>query len=208
MAEPLTDTPRPTPWLRPLALALGAVAILPYVLLPLLPDQYRLWNFAPVGAVALFAAARGGRMGLVAGLLLALGGKLGYDLINYAQHGYGPQYLPSRTVYACLALYAPVGWLALRNSGHPLRIVATAFLGSLLFFLVTNFASWVGQSLPYDTGPVGLLESYWMALPFWLKGTLLGDLVFTGGLFGLHAVLSRAYFPAERLAPVRVEGAR
>ena len=47
-----------------------------------------------------------------------------------------------------------------------------------------------------------------MALPFWLKGTLLSDLVFTGGLFGLHAVLSRAVFPAERLAPVRVEDAR
>ena len=51
-------------------------------------------------------------------------------------------------------------------------------LARLLFFLVTNFVSWLGQALPYDRGPAGLLESYWMALPFW-RGTLASDLVFT-----------------------------
>jgi hypothetical protein len=45
-----------------------------------------------------------------------------------------------------------------------------------------------------------------MALPFH-RGTLLSDLGFTGFLFGLHAVLSRAYFPSERVV-LQAEAAR
>ncbi len=206
MAEPLTDSPRPTPWLRPMALLAAAAVAVPAAIIPLVPEQYRPWGFAAFGAVALFTAARGGRVGLPAGLLLALGSKLAFDLMNYAQHGYDAIWLPIPRLYLCFAVYAVLGWAFLRRTSNPLRIAAVTFAGSLQFFLVTNFASWLGQSLPYDRGPAGLLESYWMALPFW-KGTLLSDFAFTAALFGLHAVLCRAYFPAGRPAPVPVEHA-
>ena len=109
------------------------------------------------------------------------------------------------------AVIATIAWaLAAGHVPAPLWPVASivigcclagvTFLASLLFFLTTNFGSWLGQSLPYDRGPAGLLESYWMALPFW-RGTLVSDLVFSGALFGLHAALSRAFVPA----PVPVE---
>ena len=206
MAQLSADTPCPTPWFRPLALGLAAAVVIPAALIPLVPETYRPWGFAAFGAVALFAAARGGRLGLAAGLVLALGAKLAFDLMNYAQHGYDPDYLPIWKLYVCLSVYAVLGWALLRRSKSPLRIAGVTFLASLLFFLTTNFGSWVGQSLPYDRGPAGLLESYWMALPFW-KGTLLSDFTFTAALFGLHAVLCRAYSPAERPAPVPVEDA-
>lgn len=195
MAEPLTDTRRPIPWASPLALGLAAAVVIPAALIPLVPETYRPWGFAAFGAVALFTAARGGRIGLVAGLVLALGAKLAFDLMNYAQHGYDPDYLPIWKLYVCLSVYGVLGWTLLRRSKSPSRIAGVTFLASLLFFLTTNFGSWLGQSLPYDRGPAGLLESYWMALPFW-RGTLVSDLVFSGALFGLHAALSRAFVPA------------
>jgi hypothetical protein len=195
MAEPLTDTSRPTPWARPLALVLAAAVAVPAAIIPLVPETYRPWGFAAFGAVALFTAARGGRIGLAAGLVLALGAKLAFDLMNYANHGYDTQWLPIWKLYACFAVYGVLGWAFLRRTENPLRIGGVTFLASLLFFLTTNFGSWLGQSLPYDRGPAGLLESYWMALPFW-RGTLVSDLVFSGGLFGLHAALSRAFAPA------------
>jgi hypothetical protein len=200
MAQPLNDTPRPTPWTSPLALALAAAIAVPAAIIPLLPETYRPWGFAAFGAVALFTAARGGRLGLVAGLVLALGSKLTFDLMNYAHHGYDPDYLPIWKLYVCLSVYGVLGWALLRHNRNPLRIAGVTFLASLLFFLTTNFGSWLGQSLPYDRGPAGLLESYWMALPFW-RGTLVSDLVFSGALFSLHAVLGRAFAPA----PVPVE---
>ena len=204
MGQPLTDTPRPTPWVRPLALILAAVVMGSTALIPLIPEPYRPWGFAAFGAVALFTAARGGRLGLLAGLLLALGAKLAFDLMNYANHGYDPDYLPIWKLYVCFGGYALFGWVCLRRTENPLRIGGVTLLASLLFFLTTNFGSWLGQSLPYDRGPVGLLESYWMALPFW-RGTLVSDLAFSGALFGLHAALSRAFVPSGRPVQVPVE---
>jgi hypothetical protein len=201
--------PRPTPWVRPLALTLAAGFAVLAAVLPFVPEAYRPWNFAAFGAVGLFVAARGGRLGLPLALLLGLGAKLAFDLIQYVQKGGADaeyDYLPSPLVYACLAMYAVIGWFALRRTGNPVWIAGGTFLGSLVFFLVTNFASWVGQSLPYGYTLGGLLNSYWMALPFWRDGTLLSDFVFTAALFGLHAVLVQAWFPAERLVPIPVEG--
>jgi hypothetical protein len=204
MAQPLTDTPRPTPWASPLALVLAAAVVIPAALIPLVPETYRPWGFAAFGAVALFTAARGGRIGLVAGLVLALGAKLAFDLMNYAHHGYDSQWLPMWKVYLCFSGYALLGWVCLRRTENPLWIAGITFASSLQFFLVTNFNSWLVQSLPYDRGLAGLLESYWMALPFW-RGTLVSDLVFSGALFGLHAALSRAFVPAGQPARVPVE---
>lgn len=201
-----TTPPEPRPqWMKPMTLGVGAAVGLVAALYPLLPESYRPWNFAAFGALGLFVAAR---VGLLPALLLSLGAKLAADLLNYRQHGFDPAYLPSATVYACLALYALSGRAFLRGSESPWRIAGVAALSGAPFFLVTNFLAWQGKALPYPDTFAGLMESYWMALPFH-RGTLLGDLAFGGLLFGAHAVLSRAYFPAERVAvaagPVRGE---
>ena len=124
----------------------------------------------------------------------------------------GAEYLPfsqpalGLTLYLSLAVYPLLGWTMLRRTEQPARIAGTALLGSLVFFLITNFSSWLRQDLPYPMTAAGLMESYWMGLPF-LRGTLMGDLTFTAVLFGLHAVLSRATAPADRLVRIPVEHA-
>lgn len=194
--------PRPQ-WMKPMTLGVGAAVGLVAALYPLLPEPYRPWNFAAFGAIGLFVAAR---VGLLPALLLSLGAKFAADLLNYRQHGFDADYLPSATVYACFGLYAAFGWLFLRRTESPWKIAGVTVLSGLPFFLVTNFLAWKGKALPYPDTFAGLLESYWMALPFH-RGTLVSDLAFSGLLFGLHAALSRAYFPAERVAvePVRGE---
>ena len=188
-----------------LAVLLAAAVALPAALLPLMPETLRPFNFTAFGAIAVFAAVRGGRSGWVVGLGLCLGAKLVSDLLNYRQHGYDADYLPfvtapalSLLVYGGLAVYALLG-RAVAGRGVVWGMSA-AVLGSVLFFLTTNFGSWLALDLPYAPGLAGLLESYTMALPFY-RGTFTGDVLFTGGLFATHAVLVRAVAPAA--VPVR-----
>ena len=194
------------PSLRPFALVLATIFAVVAVLLPLVPSDFRLWNYAAFGAVGLFAAARIGRFGLVAALLLGLGAKLASDLLNYVQHGYDADYLPftalvyGAAVYLGLALYAVLGLLLLRKSESPARIGATALTGGVCFFLLTNFASWIHLPM-YPKTFAGLLEAYGQGLPF-IRGTLLSDVLFTGVLFGLNAILERATTPQYAAIPV------
>lgn len=169
-----------------LAAALAVVAAL-------LPESVRPWNFAAFGSIAVFAAARGGRLGLPAGLALALGAKLVSDLLSVRQQGYDGFNLSMAAVYAGIALYTLPGlWLARRPDWLG---VPAAVAGSTTFFLLTNAAAWWEMALPYDRSLGGLLHSYWMGLPFHLS-TLASDVIFTGGLFAAHAVLVRATAPA------------
>jgi hypothetical protein len=183
---------------QPMTLALGLLLAAAAAVYPLLPEPLRPWNFAAFGAIGLFVAAR---VGLLPGLLMILGSKLAFDLLNYRQHGSDSRYLPDPGLYACFVLYPLLGWLLLRRTEAAWKIGGTALLGSVAFFLTTNALYWLDPSSGYDRGPAGLLQSYVAAIPFY-RGTLLGDLAFSGALFGLHAALSRAYFPAERVAAV------
>ncbi len=57
------------------------------------------------------------------------------------------------------------------------KLAISAFLGALLFFLVTNFAVWAFSPW-YPKTFSGLILCYSLALPFF-KNTLIGDLFYT-----------------------------
>lgn len=180
------------------------------LLLILLPAILRVsvhpWNFAPIGALALFAGAyfRERRLAvavpLAAMLLsdLAMGWHLG-DW-NYTFHASLP------IVYACFALYAFVG-MGLRSvwrsqsakNPHEFRKVKAvtvplaALSGATAFFLITNFAEWA----LYPTYPhtlQGLILCYEAAIPFF-RPTLAGDLIFAAVFFGGYELM-RSRVPA------------
>jgi hypothetical protein len=154
----------------------------------LVPAEYRLLNFAAIGAVMMFATAR---LGWWAGLALAGSSMLLSDLVLWQQNRYDADYLPMPSVYVALLGYALLAWRFLRHTENPVKIAGVAIAGSVVFFIVTNFASWLAQALPYGYTPAGLLQCYQMAVPFY-RGTLIGDLLFAGFLFGTHSVLVRA----------------
>ena len=187
------------PRFKPMTLTLTGVALLA-AWMALLPANLRPWNLSVIGGLGLFAAARLGFWPAVGFTALALGMK---DLGIYLQYGWPPAPLS----WLDFGVYVVLGWLFLRRTESPVKIGAAALSASLLFFLLSNFGSWLGQALPYGYSFAGLLDCYAAAVPFY-RGTLVGDLVFAGGLFAAHAALSRAYFPGERPVPVMVVEAK
>ena len=69
--------------------------------------------------------------------------------------------------------------------------------GSLLFYVVTNFAVWITPGDAHQHAALyprtldGLIECYWMALPF-LRNSLAGDLFWTAALFGVFDLAQSA----------------
>jgi len=102
-------------------------------------------------------------------------------------------------VFASFLINAWIG-RHLRETERVWRIGGAALVGSLQFFVITDFAVWATSHL-YPRTLAGLGECYLLAIPFFGL-TLEGDIAYAAVLFGLHAWLSRRYFPQER---VRVE---
>ena len=157
-------------------------------------------NVTPIAALALFGAATFERKWL--GLVAPLGAMLLSDaLIGF--HG------SMGAVYVSFGLTWLLGVWALpeRRSGKLTvgRIAATSITASVLFFLITNFAVWYGDSF-YPQTLSGLITCYVAGLAFY-NGTsfflngLAGDLFFSALLFGGYYLLQLRF---GELKPIRV----
>jgi hypothetical protein len=165
---------------RPLAIGLVVLAALVRVT--------QQWNFAPVGALSLFAGARlrGWKAYMAPLALMAITDPLlgGYSIAT-------------PLVYASFMVNVWIG-TKLRNTESPMLIGAGALTGSIQFFLLTNFA-WMGGGHMYPFTFAGILQCYTAGVPFFWR-TLASDLFYSGVLFGLHAWLSRTVVRSERVA--------
>ncbi len=83
--------------------------------------------------------------------------------------------------FAAIAIPAVLGIFTRRWRGV-LPVVGTMVAGSLLFFAFSNGAVWAFSGM-YPLNAQGLTQCYIAALPF-LEKTMLGDLFWTGVLFG------------------------
>ncbi len=167
---------------RPLALGLMVLG----AVMRLLPHAP---NFTPVGAMSIFAGARlrGWQAFLLPLILMAVTDPLlgGYSAAT-------PLVYTAFVVNVCIGRY-------LRNTESPVRIGAAALLGSVQFFVLTNFAWLGGAGNLYPHTLAGIVQCYIDGLPFFGR-TLAADLVYSGLLFGLHAWLSRTVYRPERIA--------
>lgn len=156
-------------------------------------------NFSPLGAIGLFGAAHFTKKWQA--FLIPIAATWLSDLfINNVVYA---QYYPKFTwfyegfywQYGSYLLIALAGLFIFRKVK-----VSTVLLGALtstaIFFLVSNFGCWIGSTIyPQNFG--GLMTCYAAGIPF-LKGTLLGDLFYSGVLFGSFALLQQQ-FPVLRL---------
>lgn len=166
-------------------------------------------NFTPVGAMALFAGAYfASRRAALAVPLVAMfisdvaltaspGFASAHSLLHFfdsAATRYGWRSFESMLpVYGCFIATVGIGLLLRRRT---LLVAPLASLAaSTLFFLVTNFAVWSGSSM-YSQDLTGLANCYVAGLPFF-QNAVLGDLFYTGVLFGAFELAQRR-LPALR----------
>lgn len=161
-----------------------------FFLLVMLGVALRYWfrevpNFAPVAAIALFAGF------LYRHWLVAIAAPLAVLTITNSQLGGYESWAVMISVYACLLLPVFVARKFLpsaSNRAAPLpALIGCSLVGSLLFFLVTNYTSWLYW---YPGTPDGFLQCYTAALPFF-RYTLMGDLFFCSLFFGAQALVVR-----------------
>ncbi|HOJ19655.1 MAG TPA: hypothetical protein PLT92_13920 [Ignavibacteriaceae bacterium] len=71
------------------------------------------------------------------------------------------------------------------------RIITASLFSSVSFFLVSNFGFWI--SSPFYTKDLnGLFTCYVAAIPF-IKGTLIGDAIFSSVMFGSFYLLQQKF---------------
>lgn len=132
-------------------------------------------NFTPVSSVALFGGAH---LKKRYALLLPLVSLIISDIFI------GFDSIESRlTVYGSFLLIGCLG-LLLRNRATFTNVTLATLGGSILFFLITNFVFFYPPTM-YTHDLAGMMASYYNALPF-LRNMMIGDLVYTGLLFGLY----------------------
>lgn len=141
-------------------------------------------NVTPVGAASLFAGSR------ISGIWAWL---LPLAVMIVTDPFVGGYSWASPFIYASFMINVWIGRRLLRRV-TPVRVGVGAFLCSLQFFVVTNFAVWLEAAMRHN--PVyaanlgGLVTCYAEALPFWGR-TLAGDLLFSAAIFGLYELVAR-----------------
>lgn len=153
-------------------------------------QELHLYNLVPVAAIGLFAGAvlKDKRMAFLLPLLSLFISDLFIELfpINAQQRGfYG---LEQFFVYGSILLVTIMGMgMKKINAG---RVLGYSLAGSVVFFIVSNFGSYVSGM--YGYGLESMATTYVMAIPFF-KNTLLGDLVGNTVLFGGFYLLQQVF---------------
>ncbi|PIQ84124.1 MAG: hypothetical protein COV75_03945 [Candidatus Omnitrophica bacterium CG11_big_fil_rev_8_21_14_0_20_63_9] len=142
------------------------------------------WNATPVMAIALFAGTYLPRRWAIV-LPLAI---LAVTDVVLLWHNTVP------FTWAAFALTGALGWWV-RQRVTAGRIAAAGLMGSVSFFLISNFGVWlVGELYPRTLD--GLWQCYVAAIPFF-RGTFFGDLTFTAALFGGYALVTHFHAAQE-----------
>ncbi|MEP0862673.1 MAG: hypothetical protein HRF52_14665 [Ignavibacterium sp.] len=130
-------------------------------------------NFAPIAAMALFSGAYFNKKSFAFAVpLIAM-------FLTDAIIGF---HSGMWIVYLSFALIVVIGMLMLKKVSIK-NVVLASVTASLSFFIITNFGVWAFGTM-YPKNIAGLIECYIAAIPF-IQNTLLGDLFFSGVMFGI-----------------------
>ena len=169
------------------------------VVLRLTPHAY---NVAAIGALGMFVGCYwSARMGVLMSLAaMALSDVLGHFLQISSMGFYSTALM--MTVYLSMGFSALIGKL-LHQSNKAWHVPmwagvpGGALLSTAVFFLVTNFASWLDPQMMYPSTLAGLLECYVAAVPF-VQNTLIGNVLFSALFFGGYAIAAASVPEPER----------
>lgn len=155
----------------------------------MIPHPY---NFAPLGAMSLFGAAHFANKKLA--FLLPVLAFFISDLFvnNILYSGYytsfvlvSPGYI---WTYGAMLLIVLAGIFIFKKVTFS-RVITGGLAASSIFFIISNLGVWL-TSPTYPTNIQGLIACYSAAIPFFHM-TVIGDLVYSGLLFGTYELASR-----------------
>tara|TARA_B100001250_G_scaffold406876_1_gene426670 strand:- start:1383 stop:1889 length:507 start_codon:yes stop_codon:yes gene_type:complete len=142
-------------------------------------------NFTAVGAVALFGGAFFSDKKLSflipISIMLISDLALGYSIIL--------------SVYISFVIMVCCGFL-LKENQNGLKIIKITLLGSLIFFIITNFSVFLTSSL-YAKNIIGLIECYTLAIPFFLN-TIMGNIIYSFIMFyGFNTIQRKVFITSK-----------
>nr|WP_108975476.1 DUF6580 family putative transport protein [Leptospira ryugenii] len=103
-------------------------------------------------------------------------------------------------VYLCMMLSVFLG----SHLGQKPKLTSTfglSVLSSVFFFFVTNLAVWLTSGM-YSLDWIGFISCFTLALPFF-QNSIVGDLFFTGVLFGSMYVIEKTWLGQSEAVYVR-----
>lgn len=170
----------------------GFIFILSVILAGALSRFIPHWpNFTPIAAMALFGGAYLGRKYLA--FIIPFAAMFLSDLV-LGLHA------DMWAVYLAFAITVVIG-MFLRNNVKATRVATAAIVSSVIFFLLTNFASWLASPV-YPRNFAGLMESYIAGLAFINNGSygisffineIIGTLFFSGLFFGVFEYAKKRF---------------
>lgn len=165
-----------------------AIMILVAAFSRLLTNEFHVWNFTPIIAIALFSGAqiRDKRLSFLVPLIAMV--------ITDAFLGF---YQGILLVYASLMLITCFGFL-LKNRIKVIPVILGSLGASCIFFLVTNFAL-LYPTMLYPHTWEGIMASYTAGIPFF-RNAVIGDLIYTLILFGSYELVFKKVLNPSKTA--------
>jgi len=144
------------------------------------------FNFTAVGGMLLYFGARRSWREMLAPLavLMATDYFLTVNVYHYSFRWEG--YVPTWGWYVAAMV---LGQILLRAKTTFVRVAAGALLGSTSFFLISDYAVWVGGTM-YPHTMSGLIACYVAALPFY-RNDLISTALVAGVAFGVPVLVRR-----------------
>lgn len=141
-------------------------------------------NFAPITAAGIFAVYYLRNKWLA--ITIPLVAFFASDLLLELQTG-NALYAGRSFDYIAIIAAIVIAYFIFQKSQNWKSVLSAAVIGSLSFFIISNFAVWAFGNM-YVKSIDGLVQCFVNAIPFY-RGTFAGDLIFTGVFFGFFEVL-------------------
>lgn len=184
-------------------LFLSAVLVLAAVVSRIINAETHWYNFGPMVAISLFSGAI--LKNKTYAYLLPLAAYFISDAYLQMVHHNGFYGISQFFVYGGMALVVTLG--SFMKKVNALKLLGFSIGGSLLFWLISNFGVFVSGY--YGLNLQGLAATYLAAIPFYQKdgvstglffNAIIGDMIFSGVLFGVYAVLKNRVMAPKAIA--------
>jgi hypothetical protein len=166
--------------------SMPAYLLLVFAILTRVVPHHGWLNFTAVGGMLLYFGARRSWREMLAPLAALM--VTDYCLTVFAYH-YSFVWTAYVTTWAWYLAAMVLGFILLKSKTTWLRFGAAVVLGPTSFFLVSNYAVWVGGTM-YARTLAGLAACYAAAIPFY-RNDLLSTTIVAGLAFGVPVLVRK-----------------